>query len=146
MKHKCLICKRITAIKEKNNPYFVRELKTGYIVLGDYQFYKGYTLFLCKMHVPELHMLSNPYQKLFLEELAYVGKAVFTAFRPIKLNYEILGNNDPHLHCHIFPRYINDPNKTQPIWVIPESMRCAESTKPDNVMLKNLKKTLLAEL
>ncbi|MCD7883089.1 MAG: GNAT family N-acetyltransferase [Lachnospiraceae bacterium] len=30
----CLICDRIQMIKEGKNPYFVKELETGYVVLG----------------------------------------------------------------------------------------------------------------
>ena len=33
----CLICDRIDMIKNGSNPYFVKELKTGYVVLGDNQ-------------------------------------------------------------------------------------------------------------
>lgn len=44
----CLICERIEAIKQQENPYFVKELKTGYVVIGDHQHFKGYTLFLFK--------------------------------------------------------------------------------------------------
>ena len=32
-----LICERIALIKENKNPYFVRELNTGYVVIGDQQ-------------------------------------------------------------------------------------------------------------
>ena len=46
----CLICKRIEMIKNGNNPYYVKELETGYVVIGDHQHFKGYTLFLCKEH------------------------------------------------------------------------------------------------
>ena len=46
----CLICQRIQQIKEGSNPYFVMELQTGYVVLGDHQHFQGYTLFLCKEH------------------------------------------------------------------------------------------------
>ena len=42
----CLICDRINMIKEGTNPYFVKELKTGYVVIGDNQHFYGYTLFL----------------------------------------------------------------------------------------------------
>ncbi len=31
----CLICDRIKSIKEGANPYFVKELETGYVVIGD---------------------------------------------------------------------------------------------------------------
>lgn len=44
----CFICERIQRIKEGTNPYFVKELETGYVVLGDNQHFKGYTLFYAK--------------------------------------------------------------------------------------------------
>ena len=40
----CMICERIEWIKAGKNPYFVRELNTGYVVIGDHQRIKGYTL------------------------------------------------------------------------------------------------------
>ena len=53
----CLICDRIELIKAGENPYFVKELETGYVVIGDHQYFEGYTLFLAKEHVTELHHL-----------------------------------------------------------------------------------------
>ena len=61
----CLICERIKLIKEGKNPYFVIELETGYVVLGDHQRFKGYTLFLCKEHVTELHHLPNNFKIMY---------------------------------------------------------------------------------
>ena len=49
----CLICERIEQIQKGCNPYFVCELETGYVVLGDHQRFTGYTLFLCKEHETE---------------------------------------------------------------------------------------------
>lgn len=43
----CLICQRIGMIKNNINKYFVKELETGYIVIGDHQFFKGYILYFC---------------------------------------------------------------------------------------------------
>lgn len=137
----CLICTRISDIKNGNNPYFVKELKAGYVVLGDYQFYKGYTLFLSKIHVSELHEL-NSLRLPFLEEMAIVAEAVFKTFKPSKLNYELLGNTDKHLHWHIIPRYKNDPNPKEPIWTLDKNIRYADSTKPSKQKLKELIKRL----
>ncbi len=133
----CLICTRISQIKNGNNPYFVKELKTGYVVLGDHQFYKGYTLFLSKIHASELHELKS-LRFPFLEEMAIVAEAVFNTFKPNKLNYELLGNTDKHLHWHIIPRYQNDQHPKEPIWVVDKKVRFAESTKPSNQELKQL--------
>lgn len=33
----CLICNKIEMIKKGDNPYFVKELETGYVVIGDFQ-------------------------------------------------------------------------------------------------------------
>ena len=53
----CIVCDRIQMIKNNNNPYFVKELETGYVVLGDNQHFKGYTLFLYKEHIKEVEEL-----------------------------------------------------------------------------------------
>lgn len=71
----CLICERIQMIKEHKNPYFVKELETGYVVLGDHQHFKGYTLFLCKEHKTELFQLDKDVKIKFLEEMSLVAEA-----------------------------------------------------------------------
>lgn len=144
--NECVICKRIQRIREGKNPYFVKELETGYVVLGDFQCYKGYTVFLSKTHVEELHELEEQVKIKFLEEMAQVAEAVYKAFHPVKLNYELLGNRVPHLHWHIFPRYKSDPNIKSPVWEVDKSIRCAQSTKPTEVQLEKMKNQLLKDL
>lgn len=61
----CIVCKRIALTKQGKNPYFVRELETGYVVLGDHQRFKGYTLFLCKEHATEIHFLEKEFRSKF---------------------------------------------------------------------------------
>ncbi|MBI2043679.1 HIT family protein [Candidatus Pacearchaeota archaeon] len=147
MDDECLICDRISMIKKRANPYFVKELETGYVVIGDFQFYRGYTLLLYKEHVSELHELPNDFRQKFLEEMSLVGKAVHNTFHPEKLNYELLGNLDRHhCHWHIFPRYNKDPEPTRPIWVIDQNIRCGKNTRPKKEELKKLKIELKKEL
>lgn len=147
MDNECLICDRIQLIKDNNNPCFVAELETGYVVIGDFQFYKGYTLFLCKEHVSELHELELKFRRKFLEEMSLVAEAAFRVFQPKKMNYELLGNTDRHLHWHLFPRYETDPEpKNMPVWLIDKSIRSAESTRPAKEELENLKNKLKVEL
>ncbi len=45
-----------------------------------------------------------------------VGKALAATLNPDKMNYELLGNAQPHLHWHIIPRYKTDPMWGRPIW------------------------------
>jgi len=146
MINNCLICERIDWIKNDKNPYFVKEMKSGYIVLGDYQFYEGYTLFLSKTHTDELHKLDKSMRSQFLEDMATTAEAVYRAFNPKKMNYELLGNTDSHLHWHIFPRYENDPKPRTAIWAVDKSIRFSEDSKPSEKKLKKLSEKLLTYL
>ncbi len=145
MEH-CLICNRMNMIKEGTNKYFVAELETGYVVIGDHQYFEGYTLFLCKEHKNELHELDHDYKQKFLVEMSKVSEAVYKAFKPDKLNYELLGNGDSHLHWHIFPRRLTEPAPNYPVWLTPKETMYAESVKPSNDALEELKSRLLEEL
>lgn len=137
----CLVCKRIEMIKRNENRYFVKELKTGYVVLGDSQYFKGYTLFLCKYHVSELFTLEPSVQSLFMEEMVIVAKAVKKAFSADKMNYECLGNGDAHLHWHLFPRRNNDTPQSGPVWWVPyELMNDKKYQLDDNQLNEQIKK------
>ena len=118
----CLICQRIQQIQEGCNPYFVKELQTGYVVLGDHQHFQGYTLFLCKEHQTELFHLPPATKVKYLEEMSLVAEAVAKAFHAEKMNYELLGNGDTHLHWHLFPRHAGDTPQPGPVWLTPKSI------------------------
>lgn len=115
----CLICERIEQIKRGENPYFVCELLTGYVVLGDHQRFRGYTLFLSKQHVTELYHLPWEMRTRFLQEMSLVAEAVAAVYHPDKMNYELLGNGDTHLHWHLFPRVTGDTPQPGPVWWLP---------------------------
>lgn len=59
--------KNLTRIffKYMKNNYFAK--KAQMLVIGDYQHFKGYTLFLCKEHAIELHHLQKEYKLKYLE-------------------------------------------------------------------------------
>ncbi len=139
---KCLICDRIEKIKQNANPYFVKELNTGYVVLGDHQLFRGYTLFLCKEHKKELHELGPAFRNEFLSEMSIVAEAVYCAFQPHKLNYELLGNVDSHMHWHIFPRYINDMLPNSVVWLVDKKIRNSINNIPTEKQLLEMKSRL----
>lgn len=130
MNDDCFICNRIELIKKGENPWFVTELETGYVVLGDNQYYRGLTFFLAKEHKNELHELDRETRNTFLSEMADVADAMHKAFKPSKINYELLGNRDNHLHWWLVPRHADDPNPKMPIWVMPKEEIFGEDSKP----------------
>lgn len=131
----CLICDRIELIKQGKNPHFVKELETGYVVIGDGQYFKGYTLFLAKEHVTELHQMEYETKIKFLEEMSIVQEAVAKAFQAEKMNIELLGNGDAHVHWHLFPRKAGDMhgyghNGRGPVWWVPWEEMSSEEYQP----------------
>ena len=147
----CFICERIDMIKSNTNPYFVKELETGYVVIGDNQHFKGYTLFLCKQHKTELFYLEKDFRTKFLEEMSITAQAVENAFHAEKMNYECLGNGETHLHWHLFPRVSGDietygNNGKGPVWWYPMEKMYSDENRPSDTELKKMKSQLLYEL
>jgi diadenosine tetraphosphate (Ap4A) HIT family hydrolase len=148
MSEPCGICRRIERFTP-DDPHVIAELDTGYAVLGDNQIYPGYTLFVAKRCVAELHLLPPDERTRFLHEMAQVAEAVFRAFAPRKLNYELLGNSEAHLHWHLFPRYADDPNPLWPVWNNEAFMQAPRQTPVDPERLRDLRehaRTALADV
>lgn len=138
-------------IKRGENPYFVREMDTGWVVLGDHQHFRGYTLFLYKEHVTELHHLDRDVKLRFLEEMSLVSEAVSEAFGAEKMNCELLGNGDAHLHWHLFPRRAGDiesygNNGKGPVWWYPPEKMYDDVSRPSPEELTDLRACLSSAL
>jgi diadenosine tetraphosphate (Ap4A) HIT family hydrolase len=85
--------------------------------LGTWQYYQGYSVLVSRRHATELSQLSADERHGYLDEMCRLAAAIEKAFRPHKLNYELLGNQVPHLHWHVFPRSADDPQRLQPVWL-----------------------------
>ncbi len=147
----CLICDRIKMIRDGVNPYFVKEMQTGYVVIGDHQHFKGYTLFIFKNHKTELFQLDMNERTLFLREMSIVAHATSIAFGAEKMNYELLGMGDSHLHWHLFPRKFGDlgdygVNGNGPIWWYPKDKLFADECRPTEEDLLDMRSKLLTAL
>jgi len=91
------------------------------VVLNRDQFFPGYTLLFTKQHATELFQLDRSVRSGLMEEVSRVAEALFTVFRPDKINYELLGNMVPHIHWHLVPRHADEPLWPRPIWSEPHS-------------------------
>jgi diadenosine tetraphosphate (Ap4A) HIT family hydrolase len=143
----CDLCERIERAERGDNPFAVVRTATGYVNLADVQYHEGYTIFVAKRCANELHELPEDERDVHVREMAIVAEAVFTAFRPRKLNYELLGNGTPHVHWHLFPRHADDPEPGRPVWSDPGFLRALEDgEKPVPDRLAQLRARLLAAL
>ena len=117
----CGICPLIDRIKAGTFRDFIAELKSCYVILGDRQFYRGYCVLFAKLHATELYLMPADTARLLSGEMRLVAEAIAAVVKPWKMNYECLGNGEPHVHWHLFPRYETDQMRGVPIWLRPES-------------------------
>jgi len=113
----CPMCRRW----EDDSDLRVAELEHSFVVLNRDQFFPGYTLLFTKQHVTELFHLDRTVRSGLMEEVSCVAEALFTLFRPDKINYELLGNMVPHIHWHLVPRHAGEPLWPRPIWSEPHN-------------------------
>ena len=114
-----LIHQRVRAAQTGNNQFIICKMPSGWAVFGDQQFIPGYSLLLSDPVVADLNELSGKHRAQFLNDMTLIGDALLEATDAFRINYEILGNDDPALHAHIFPRYKNEPEQSRriPIWM-----------------------------
>jgi diadenosine tetraphosphate (Ap4A) HIT family hydrolase len=87
---------------------------------------RGYCLVIWRgRHVAEVTQLSNTEAGAYWEDVMRVARAVELHYTPAKLNLMTLGNEVPHLHTHVVPRYVDDREPGRP-----PSMRIGEPRPP----------------
>jgi diadenosine tetraphosphate (Ap4A) HIT family hydrolase len=113
-----LIHRRVEACRAGAYSKTICRVQSGWVVMGDVQFLRGYCLILPDPVVGHLNELDAEARKILLYEASVVGDALLQLTGAVRINYEILGNLEPALHVHIFPRFDDEPAdlKTRPVW------------------------------
>ena len=86
--------------------------------LFDDQFFPGWTVLVLERHATELFDLTKDERSRLIEEVSEVALALTMAFEPVKINYELLGNQLPHIHWHVIPRLTGDPAPREAVWTV----------------------------
>jgi diadenosine tetraphosphate (Ap4A) HIT family hydrolase len=91
------------------------ELGVSRVLIPDAAVLPGYVLVVSRRHVIEPYDLPPAERRVFWDDVMRAAEAVASVVRPVKMNYEIHGNTIPHLHVHLFPRFVGDPFERSPI-------------------------------
>jgi diadenosine tetraphosphate (Ap4A) HIT family hydrolase len=113
----CPFCRKLAELTKLPDEEIVWQFPHSVALLGPWQYYHGYVILVARRHATELFLLDPAERQAYLEEMTLVARAIAECFRPQKLNYELLGNQVPHLHWHLFPRYRHDPDSLRPVWL-----------------------------
>ncbi len=114
---KCSLCDRVKTSGQRTYPYLIHEFKHSFLMLGEHQFYRGYSVLVLKEHYRELSDLPSPMRAEFFQEMIQSEEALRKIFQPHKMNLCSLGNVVDHLHWHFFPRYAEDSQAKNPPWL-----------------------------
>lgn len=106
----CGVCRRGTPDDA------VAVLEATWVGMGEDAPMRGYCFLMFRhRHVVELHDMTADEGAAFMRDLQRVSRVVQSVTGAVKMNYEIHGNTVPHLHAHVFPRYVGDPFEGAPI-------------------------------
>lgn len=86
------------------------------VVLADEHDYPGFCRVIWNAHVAEFSDLPPDARERLMRVVCAVERAVRTVLEPVKVNLASLGNQVPHVHWHVIPRFSNDAHFPQPIW------------------------------
>ena len=94
--------------------FFSSGWSDGYLHLRGVQ--RGYAAVIWRgRHVAEPTELSDAEASAFWFDVLRVGRAMQAVYRPLKMNYQLLGNRIPHLHCLVAPRFVEDVAPGDPL-------------------------------
>jgi diadenosine tetraphosphate (Ap4A) HIT family hydrolase len=151
---------RIGSAARGQNPTVLKELRSGYAVIGDVQFLPGYCVLLGKdPAATALAEMPRPERVRFLADVDLLATAVETACRANdpafrRVNIDILGNADAFVHAHIWPRYEWEPPELvwRPVWLYdldswrnPDTALGEQHTKLRNGITETLLSLMLAD-
>ena len=123
----CSICVGAWPLKD----HFLGECGLTKAYVFEDQFFAGWTVLVLKDHVSELFELSKDARGMLMEEVTHVAQGLAQVFDAKKMNYELLGNQVPHIHWHLIPRLATDPDPLKPVWCVPHDPVRLSATQLD---------------
>jgi diadenosine tetraphosphate (Ap4A) HIT family hydrolase len=103
--------------RDNEHALWIADLSISTLLLFRDQRFRGYSILsFAARRATSLESLCDDEYRAFFLDLRAASRAIRQALNPDHMNYELLGNSDPHLHWHIVPRYRDDPRWGQPIW------------------------------
>ena len=85
------------------------------IVVDDVD-YPGFCRVIWNTHSKEMTDLTADEQAHFMNRVFAVEAVLRELLHPAKINLASLGNQTPHLHWHVIPRYSDDAHFPNSIW------------------------------
>ena len=86
------------------------------VILVDDPEYAGFCRVIWQAHVKEMTDLLESDRAHFMAVVFGVEQQLRELMHPEKINLASLGNQVPHLHWHVIPRFSDDTHFPDPVW------------------------------
>lgn len=86
------------------------------VILVDDADYAGFCRVVWGGHVKEMSDLAEAERMHVMRVVFAVEEILRDVLRPDKMNLASLGNQVPHLHWHVIPRFTDDAHFPDPVW------------------------------
>ena len=86
------------------------------VVLADEHDYPGFCRVIWNRHVAEFSDLGHGERDHVMRVVYAVERAIRRILHPVKVNLASLGNQVPHVHWHVIPRFTNDAHFPMSVW------------------------------
>jgi diadenosine tetraphosphate (Ap4A) HIT family hydrolase len=99
----------------QNEAVLWRDDRCHVILVGDTD-YPGFCRVIWNAHVPEMTDLAPREREQLMSVVFGVEQVLRELLQPDKINLAALGNQVPHLHWHVIPRFDDDAHFPDPVW------------------------------
>ncbi len=136
----------VALARRGEHPGLICRMPSGWAVLADMQYLRGYAILLADPVVSSLNDLDREQRAVFLLDMAAIGDALMQVTGAYRINYAVMGNSDPNLHAHIVPRFSDEPEvylHDQP-WSYPREIMMGRMFDEgrDRELIQQLKKAI----
>ncbi len=103
--------------RDTKDTIWIADLSISALSLFREQRFRGWCILsFSPSDATSIDVLSEDEYTAFMRDLRATSSALRQVLNPDHMNYELLGNSNPHLHWHVIPRYKNDGRWGQPVW------------------------------
>jgi len=116
------------------------------VLATDEPAWPGFCRVIWHAHVAEFSDLESGDRHYLMQAVCAVERAVRRVMQPDKINLASLGNQVPHLHWHVIPRFANDGQFPLPVWAPRQRQVCAALQDARAAQATRLREAVVQEM
>lgn len=139
MKQDCKFCEKGDELSKKF--LHIKRLKGSDVYLFRNQYLPGRCALMLSEHYKEIYDIPENLRNQFFEDMNMVVQALEKYFHADKINIAAFGDESPHFHFHLVPKYKGSPRWGKPYCEAPMGEKYITDEELNNI-IDDLRKLL----